>query len=222
MPDPTDHAQVLKRRGYPVAVTAHLTEDQRQLLARYGYWLEALAQGTLEPLTTEQRQFVHVARGEAAPQTDFEIAWTEHRRALQAPVQAPEVEIAQRLARLEAARVALIAANEEHTQRREEILHPVQGQLDALEVEFQDRLEALRVENEQAEAEARMVVLGYGASFRYGRVQAVYARGRVTWDTRGLARYLESHPEVGQFRRVGQPTVSFRLRPPPALEPPQA
>lgn len=221
MQDPTDHTRLLARHDYPVAVMAQLTDAQRQLLARYGYWLEALAEGTLEPATAEQRHFVQVARGEAAPQSAFEVTWVEHRRALLTPPPAPEVDIAQRLAQLEAARVAVAAANDEYEMRRAEILQRVQDELDALEVEFARRLEPLREENAHAEEEARAAVLAYGSSFRYGRVQAVYARGRVTWDAKGLARYMESHPEVGQFRRVGQPSVSFRLHPSGMPDPPQ-
>jgi len=221
MQDPTDHARLLARHDYPVAVMAQLTDAQRQLLARYGHWLEALAEGTLEPATAEQRHFVQVAHGEAAPHSAFEVTWVEHRRALLTPPPAPEVDIAQRLALLEAARVAVAAANDEYEMRRAEILQRVQDELDALEVAFAKRLEPLREENAHAEEEARAAVLAYGSSFRYGRVQAAYARGRVTWDAKGLARFMESHPEVGQFRRVGQPSVSFRLHPPGNPDPPQ-
>ena len=217
----TDHARFLKLPGFPVAVTAQLTDTQRQLLARYGHWLEALANGTLEPLTPEQRSFVAVAHGEALPQTDFEIAWVEHRRALTATPPVIEVEIAQRLARIEAARLVAAATAEEYEARRAAIMQVVQAQLDALDAEFSERREVERLESEQAEAEARTAVLAYGSSFKYGRVQAIYARGRVTWDTRGLARYMESHPELGQFRRVGQPSVTFRLKPPSPPDAPQ-
>jgi hypothetical protein len=72
----------------------------------------------------------------------------------------------------------------------------------------------LQEETTRAEAEAKDAVLAYGAGFRYGRIQARYARGRVSWDGRGLARYMESHPEIGVFRRVGKPSVTFVLRPP--------
>ncbi len=216
MQDPKDHAGFLARHDYPVAPMAQITDAQRSLLTRYGHWLSALADGTIEPATAEQQHFVRAVRGEVAPQSAFEIAWVEHHRALRAPAQ--EADLAAALAQVEAARLAVAAATDHYETRRAEILHRVQDELDALEVEFTARVEPLRQESGRAEQAARAAVLAYGASFRHGRVQAIYARGRVTWDTKGLTQYLESHPEVARYRRIGQPSVSFRLRPqdPPA------
>ncbi len=39
---------------------------------------------------------------------------------------------------------------------------------------------------------------------------AVWSKGRVTWDGKGLAGYMVAHPEVGAFRREGEPSVSIR------------
>jgi uncharacterized protein YifE (UPF0438 family) len=217
MQDPKDHADFLARHDYPVAAVAQLTEEQRHLLTRYGHWLKALAEGTIEPATADQQHFVRAVRGDVAPQSAFEVAWIEHRRASSAPPR--ETGLAATLARVEAARLAVAAATDEYEMRRAEILQRVQDDLDALEVAFATRVEPLRQASERAEQAARAAVLAYGASFRYGRVQAVYARGRITWDTKGLTQYLESHPEVARYRRIGQPSVSFRLRPP---EPPDS
>jgi len=67
-------------------------------------------------------------------------------------------------------------------------------------------------------------VLKAGQSIKEVGIYAVYARGRVTWDGRGLSEYAQTNPEVQQFRRIGPPTVSLRYqgedtreRPPPLL-----
>jgi uncharacterized protein YifE (UPF0438 family) len=54
----------------PVAVRAS------SLLARYGHWLEALANGVLIPNTPAQRRFVQVAQGRGRAASEFEIAWS--------------------------------------------------------------------------------------------------------------------------------------------------
>ena len=42
--------------------------------------------------------------------------------------------------------------------------------------------------------------------------QAVFTKGRVSWDTKALDGYAAAHPEVAQFRKEGAPSVSIRVR----------
>jgi len=57
-------------------------------------------------------------------------------------------------------------------------------------------------------------VLLAGQSVKHEGVYAVYARGRVSWDGRGLSEYAQTHPDVQQFppRRaaLGEPALSGR------------
>jgi uncharacterized protein YifE (UPF0438 family) len=189
-----------------------LDDAERELLSRYGYWLEALATGTLSPSTPEQTQFVRVAQGQAEPRSAFEVAWAKHQRAARpAQPRVGPMELAGRLETLQAARAALAPIQEEYEERRAAIMEQIRPLLETLDAEFTDRLRATREEVSRLEAEARAAVLAYGASFRHAGVRAVYTRPRVTWDSRRLARYMETHPEVGEFRRIGQPSVSLRF-----------
>lgn len=210
---PAEHTALIKRANFPVPASVAFDDQERGLLARYGYWLEALASGTLAPITPEQRQFVQVACGDAEPQSAFEVAWVKCRQVVAPPPpQVGPLELAARLARLDAARAAATAAQDEYSVRRAAIVEQVRSQLDALDAEFADRIAATGDESVRLGAEAREAVLMYGASFRHAGVHAVYARGRVTWDSKGLARYMETHPNVGEFRRVGAPSVSLRFQ----------
>lgn len=211
---PADHTALIQRTGFPVPATAALDAAERGLLARYGYWLEALAGGELAPTTPEQAQFVRVARGEAEPRSAFEVAWVKYRRAAGVPGRAGPLEVAERLARLAAARRAATATQEEYSARRVAILEQVRAQLDALDAEFAERLAATAEEATRLEAEVRAAVLAHGAGFRHAGIQASYSRGRVTWDTPGLTAYMTTHPEVAKFRKVGAPVVSLRFRVP--------
>jgi hypothetical protein len=177
--------------------------------------LEALASGTVTPITPEQHRFVRVARGEEVPRSAFEVAWDKHRRSIaDSDPRIGPLELAAHFDEVQRAKEAAAATREEYETKREGIMEQVQPQLEALEAEFADRLKTTQTELARLETEARQAVLTYGASFRHAGVQAVFTRGRTTWDSKGLSHYMTNHPEVGQFRRVGEPSVSIRYRPP--------
>ena len=209
---PPEHAALLRRGGYPIHPAARLDDRERELLSKYGYWLEALARGTLSPSTPEQKQFVRVTRGEAEARSPFEVAWTKHQRAVLAPQPGiGPMELMGLLEKLQAARAAAVPVREEYAERRAAILEQVKPLLEALDTEFADYLRASDEEVSRLEAEARAAVLAFGASFRHAGVRALYARARVTWDSHRLARYIETHPELAEFRRIGKPSVSLRF-----------
>jgi hypothetical protein len=119
-------------------------------------------------------------------------------------------EIAARLDELAAVRAAADVTQQEYEARRAEILRVVQAELEALEAEFQPLLDAAEARREALEAEIRGQVLEHGGSIRGGQLQAVYVRGRVTWDTRGLEEFADENPAVLDFRREGAPSVQLR------------
>lgn len=41
------------------------------------------------------------------------------------------------------------------------------------------------------------------------RLRVEYAKGRVTWDNKGLEGYAAAHPEINQFRKEGQPSAKI-------------
>ena len=85
---PAGHAELLRRADYPVPTGATLTDAERQAVARFGYWMQALTAGTIAPATPEQDHFVLAARGMEDPTTPFEIAWEKVRLSASAPVSA--------------------------------------------------------------------------------------------------------------------------------------
>lgn len=50
-----------------------------------------------------------------------------------------------------------------------------------------------------------------GEGLIYGRVSVSVSQPRISWDSKGLTRYAEQHPEINEFQKVGDPIVSFRL-----------
>lgn len=65
----------LQRAQVLPVVAALITPEQAAIIRRYGAWMSALAVGEISPATPEQAHFKAVARLEAEPETDFELAW---------------------------------------------------------------------------------------------------------------------------------------------------
>lgn len=42
------------------------------------------------------------------------------------------------------------------------------------------------------------------------KLQAVFSKGRTTWDTKKLEGYTLAHPELNELKKTGKPSVSIR------------
>jgi uncharacterized protein YifE (UPF0438 family) len=73
---PADHLEYLKRRPFVFGCsTAIFPKAELDALTEFGNWLEALANGAIQPVTPAQEHFLKVDRGEAEPTTISEHAW---------------------------------------------------------------------------------------------------------------------------------------------------
>ena len=122
---------------------------------------------------------------------------------------------------------------EERTEENLDHLSDMQIGIDLLRLRMDEELEALIPEAQRQKAKAiraqfknatamtedeitrlrgaiKEDVLGLGYTVRGERLQASWGRGRVSWDTRKLNRYAQSHPEIEALRKVGNPNVSIR------------
>lgn len=122
----------------------------------------------------------------------------------------PKDRIAGKLHRLADLRAAVDLTHMDYDARRSEILKKVQAELDVLEAEYQPLLDAAQDNAAALEAEIKNDVLLSGQSVLTDVYQAVYVKGRVTWDNDGINSYARTHPEVLKFRREGQPSVTLR------------
>jgi hypothetical protein len=212
---PVDHATMLRQRDFVIPPSRTLDEHERDLLLRYGRWLESLSSGRLQPLTPEQEHFVRVCRGGEIPSTEFERVWMKF---LQVSVPSAgadsensscvgPLEVASRCARLTEAGHLATSVRAEYEQRRAALLQLIRPQLEALDAEFAERLRIASEQIRRLEIEVKEAVLEVGESVKHEGIHAVYVRGRISWDSRGLSRYAETHPDLHQFRRVGVPCV---------------
>jgi len=58
--------------------------------------------------------------------------------------------------------------------------------------------------------EVKSEVAQLGETVKGTFLMAVYSKPRVSWDTKALDGYITAHPELGKFRKEGEPSVSIR------------
>ena len=86
----------------------------------------------------------------------------------------------------------------------------VKTRMAEIEAEFSGKLDAARVNIDALTEEIKVAVVNAGASVKGSFLHAVWAKGRVSWDDKGLSGYMVAHPEVAAFRKEGSPSVSIR------------
>lgn len=86
----------------------------------------------------------------------------------------------------------------------------VKADLAAIDLEYAPMIEEAEARCAALEQQVKTEVLAHGATVKGARVQAVYIRGRVTWDAKALDGYAMDHPELFVFRKEGAPSVSIR------------
>ena len=112
------------------------------------------------------------------------------------------------LAELHAQREAL--EGEKQALVRRAIPPEIQARLDDIEAEFGEKATAVTANIEALESSIKTATLAHGESVRGAGFQAVWNKGRQSWDSKGLTVYADSHPEVLQFRKEGEPTITIR------------
>jgi len=77
-------------------------------------------------------------------------------------------------------------------------------------LEANDDIELLRGSKTMLEGELQEEIITLGKSVKGTRINAVYTKPRITWETDKLEGYAEAHPEIEKFKKVGKASVSFR------------
>lgn len=115
------------------------------------------------------------------------------------------------LDRLDDLRAQLELLHSDMAAKREQIIPAeVKAELADLEAEYAPAIEAAQAGIAGLEAEIKAAVLEHGATVKASNLQAVWMRGRVSWDTKALDGFAKARPELLAFRKEGPPTVSIR------------
>jgi hypothetical protein len=93
----------------------------------------------------------------------------------------------------------------------DQVLTPeVKARLEEIEAEFAQKVKAAEASVQALEEEIKAETLQHGESVRGSAFQAVWTKGRLSWDGKGLTTYSESHPDILLFRKEGEPSVAIR------------
>ena len=93
----------------------------------------------------------------------------------------------------------------------DQVLTPeVKARLEEIEAEFAQKVKAAEASVQALEEEIKAGTLQDGESVRGSAFQAVWTKGRLSWDGKGLTTYSESHPDILLFRKEGEPSVAIR------------
>ncbi|MBI3737788.1 MAG: hypothetical protein HY258_01945, partial [Chloroflexi bacterium] len=106
---------------------------------------------------------------------------------------------------------AIDVTKKDYEAKRAEILKSVQAELDALTAEYDPLITSAEERSTTLEKEIRGDVIAFGASVKGKKFYAMFSRGRITWNTKALDEFAVLHPEVIDFRKQGEPSVSIRL-----------
>lgn len=94
---------------------------------------------------------------------------------------------------------------------REQIMTPeIKEALADVDAEEATTLEAVSAGISSLTEEVKQEVITGGASVKGDYLQAVWMKGRISWDTKALDGYAAAHPEIKAFRKEGEPTISIR------------
>lgn len=94
--------------------------------------------------------------------------------------------------------------------RKSVITPEIQAALDEIAEEEKTALDAMSAGIDSLTAEIKAEVSTAGTSIKGANLHAVYAKGRVSWDSKRLDGYAAAHPEIIEFRKEGAPSVSIR------------
>lgn len=86
----------------------------------------------------------------------------------------------------------------------------IKAKLADIDAEFLGKHEVINDKANPLEAEIKQAILAHGASVKGAFLHAIWMKGRVSWQSKGLDGYMVAHPEIATFRTEGEPTCSLR------------
>lgn len=79
-----------------------------------------------------------------------------------------------------------------------------------IDIEFSEKIDAADANAEKLKEEIKNEVKAAGKTITGKYKQAVYAKGRITWNTDKMEAWIVDHPFLKDARKEGDPSVSFR------------
>lgn len=113
-----------------------------------------------------------------------------------------------KLSELRDSKIAILAKKQELSDSV--LTEEVKNQLADIEAEFMTPISLADEEIAALEAEIKKDVIAHGQTVKGENLQAIYVKGRVSWDTDKLDGMIALIPALGTARSTGEPTVTYR------------
>lgn len=84
--------------------------------------------------------------------------------------------------------------------------------LEEIEAEFQPKIEQQQALIAKATEQVKDIVKGIGATRTGAYLQAIYFKGKITWNNDKLEGFAASHPEILALRKQGEPYVVIQAK----------
>lgn len=81
-----------------------------------------------------------------------------------------------------------------------------------IEAEFEPKYLGLNNNIKTLEADIKADVIESGETVKGDFLECTYAKGRVSWDSKGLDTAIKVLPQLDQFRKQGKPYATIRIR----------
>jgi phage host-nuclease inhibitor protein Gam len=86
----------------------------------------------------------------------------------------------------------------------------IKAKLAEIDAEFADKVAAVDQNIAELTAQIKEAVIQNGSSVKGTHLQAVYTKGRVSWNTKLLEGLAMVIPQVNEAKIIGEPSVSIR------------
>jgi hypothetical protein len=86
----------------------------------------------------------------------------------------------------------------------------IKQKLADIEAEFLGKMAAANAKITDLDMEIRQDILANGSSVKGNFLMAIWNKGRVFWDAKGLEGFAVAYPQINAFRREGEPLVTIR------------
>jgi hypothetical protein len=83
-------------------------------------------------------------------------------------------------------------------------------QLDDIHEDFASQRRGIELSISTERDNIKQDVLEHGETVKGEYLQAVWNKGRVSWNAKALVGYAVSHPEILELRKFGDPSVTIR------------
>lgn len=87
----------------------------------------------------------------------------------------------------------------------------IKARLAEIDEEFFGDEQSIAEEIDRLEGQVKAEVAKLGETVKGKMVQAVWTKGRVSWDTKALDGFAAAYPDLLKFRKEGEPSVSLRV-----------